>query len=389
VSAGLEAGLYKNDVLIDVTNEVGDNLLAKSFKWIKDNETLEEEEYKIVLDADITVNTGFSIGTGPTGSSTGNADKNKNITITLQGLTTTRTITMDGKSALFTVYGKDATDVPHLILDENITLKGYSNNNSALVVIGDINKTGKLTMMAGSRITGNTTTTTGGGVYVLGGGTFDMEGGSIDNNQTTNSGGGVYADTFTMSGGSIENNSAGTTTSPGSGGGVYAGTFTMSGGVIKNNNCVELNDGVAAENFSNAFGGGVYVGGTFTMSGNAEISDNSAEIGGGVVVPLSTFDMQGGTIAKNRASIAGAAVAVSEYANKFSKSGGIIYGVTGTNANKSADGIGANVHSIAIYSSYNDYWEYEPSAKFYYDDTANTGTALDSTQTGTNWIAVP
>ena len=187
------AGLYRNDEAspIDLSGIGGedDNLLVKSFAYIKANST-EGDAYTIVLDEDISDNSkaGFSIGSGVSSSSTGNDAKNKNLTITLQGLDETRTITKTNAGALFTVYGStDAeADTPHLILGENITLAGYNSNTSALVVAGYTQSTnnyiGKLTMKTGSRITGNTNTSNnaaGGGVNVVAGGTFIMEDGVI------------------------------------------------------------------------------------------------------------------------------------------------------------------------------------------------------------------
>jgi hypothetical protein len=371
VSAGLEAGLYKNDEKVpDAELTAGANLLVKSFAWIKEKETLDGDEYKIVLDADITVSTGFSIGTGPSNSSTGTADKNKNITITLQGLTTTKTITMNVQGALFTVYGKSG-DVPELIVGENITLQGSSTNNSPLVMIGNgTNNIGKLTMLAGSRITGNTNTNQAGsgGVNVAQGSTFNMEGGSIDRNQATVNGGGVYnGGTFNMTGGIIENNIAATKF----GGGVYDnnGEFIMSGGAISDNKAPGRN----------SYGGGV-VASKFTMSGTALITRNEANSGGGVMVNSTNnsnfFTMNGGTISGNRANKLGAAViAFPTSTGPFIKTGGIIYGIDENDeekANKKAAGVTVTVHAI------------EMSGVGYYDATADENVSLDSS-VADNW----
>jgi hypothetical protein len=377
VIAGLEAGLYQNDVLIDLSGVTGDNLLAKSFNWIKDNVTIEDDEYKILLDEDITVTNGFSIGTGPTGSSTGNdASKNKNITIRLQGLTTVRTIITDNTGALFTVYGANANDVPHLILGENITLQGNNNNNnsSALVMIGKgTSNMGKLTMENGSRITGHTSTgANGGGVYIYAGSTFEMKKGTIDLNKSTataGKGGGIYlAGTLIMHDGSvIEKNEIGTTTSTSGvqGAGVWMGgnaTFNMDGGIIRNNKCISTTTTSAVG------GGGVYAT-KFTMSGGS-ILNNEALNGGGVMIASSKnnfFHMEGGVIAGNRAVSMGAAV-LRYNAGAFEKTGGIIYGTDDAeeNANKKTDEVSGIVHSI----------EMGNSNGAYYDGTAGTGVTL-------------
>ncbi len=130
--------------------------------------------------------------------------------------------------------------------------------------------------MSGGTITGNETTGSsshGGGVQVYGG-TFTMQGGNITGNRTQTSGGGVYissgSSTFTMSGGTISGNTA----EGNKGGGVYvnSGTFNMSGGTISNNEAVQKNVGGNLI----GYGGGVYVqyNGTFKISGNPVISGN-------------------------------------------------------------------------------------------------------------------
>jgi hypothetical protein len=98
--------------------------------------------------------------------------------------------------------------------------------------------------MSNGAISGNTVSSSGGGVHVSGG-TFTMSGGAISGNIASGGGGGVLVKnaggTFTMSGGAISGN-----TSPSAGGGVYVynnGTFTMSGGAqVDLNNPVYLSD---------------------------------------------------------------------------------------------------------------------------------------------------
>jgi hypothetical protein len=295
------AGLYRNDEVLakNLTDTAGTTILDKAFAWIKANNDTEGTEYTIVLDEDIDVATGFNIGTGAgVSSSTGNGANDKGLTVTLLGLDETRTVTKTAAGALFTVYGStDNSDIPHLILGENITLKGYSSNTSALVAVGNsTTNMGKMTMKDGSTITGNTSSaSTGGGVYVMTKGEFIMEGGNISNNNTTGS-------------------SAATTI----GAGVrVAGIFTMNGGSIKNNT-------------SNGYGGGVAVGRTPAI-----------------------FEMKGGTIAGNRAKGRGAAVyKTSVDEGTFHKTSGIIYGIAASDdlANKSTTE--ALVHAIQIVNSY-------------------------------------
>jgi hypothetical protein len=159
----------------------------------------------------------------------------------------------------------------------DLTLRGRTGNSVPVVWV---NARGTLLMKAGSLITGNTSASSGGGVYVDNG-TFTMSGGAVSDNTSSNpfGGGGVGVNnsgTFTMSGGAVSGN---TSSSGGGGVGVNSwGTFTMSGGTVSGN--------------TSSSGGGVGVAwsgaGTFTMSGGA-VSGNTASSGGGVGVNNSPY----------------------------------------------------------------------------------------------------
>ena len=207
-----------------------------------------------------------------------------------------RTINFSGQGSLFTV-GSGVT----LILNDNVILKGITNNNYSLMDIG-----GTLIMNTGSKIIDNFSTSYyGGGVSVYG--TFIMNGGEISGNTATNSGGGVYVGggTFTMTGGEISGNTR-------YGVSVYeTGTFTMSGGKISGNTnggvfvgnglgSFTMNGGVISGNIVSTTGGGVYICyGTFTMN-DGEISGNIVpSTGGEVSVYSGTFTMSGGKISGN------------------------------------------------------------------------------------------
>jgi hypothetical protein len=350
VGGGTVPGLYwvtqeKTDTVEEAIQAVegfttsGDSLLTAAFTAINADATNTSSHYLIVLGVNEENAPGYGIGAGITSISANTGNK-ANVKITLRGSVkytddyeTNITIQKSSTAgALFTVYGNAANDMPELIL-EDITLKGISGNNDALVVAGygTNAKIGNLTMNSGSRITGNTISTNsakGGGVHIASYSKFTMNGGMIDNNKKTYSGnnaangaGVIVANfgIFTMTGGSIENNIAGTSAVAGTvyGGGVNSsGTFTMSGGTIKGNTCVAASD-------KNTSGGGVYVkAGTFTMSGTAVIERNEAKTGSGVSVE-GTFLMQGGEIKGNNASADSGAVNVY---GTFTKTGGIIYG---------------------------------------------------------------
>jgi hypothetical protein len=265
VKGGFAAGLYQNGDLIE-NLDAGDNLLARSFAWIKAN-SAEEDGYVIVLDEDINVSAGFTIGSGAgASSSTGNGNDNKNLKITLEGLDQARTITKTGTGALFTVYGGTG-DLPELILGENITLQGHSSNTTALVVVGNTanTKMGELIMKDGSRITGNTgaVANAGAGVLVSPGGTFTMNGGSIDgNNNTRTSGtapGAVFIANnaeFKMTGGVIAKNSTAMTSSTGAVGLGSSAPFEKTGGTIYGA------EAAAGENANNCVNAVFILGGT-------------------------------------------------------------------------------------------------------------------------------
>jgi len=240
-----------------------------------------------------------------------------NVTIILRGDGVNRTIRLSKNGTMFTVKPSVT-----FILDNNVTLKGHSQNTSVLVNVDG----GILIMNTGATITGNDNVASynayGGGVY-MGNGTFEMNGGTISNNNATN-GSGVYVSsgtTFKMTSGTISNNK-------GCGVYVYSGTFTMSGGTISSNQK-----------------GGVYVySGTFTMS-DGTISGNSASSGGGVYLDgySGTFTMRGGIITSNTAIEYGGGVYRNNNYGTFTKTGGTITGYNSdrTNGNVVKDGAGA------------------------------------------------
>ena len=219
-----------------------------------------------------------------------------NITIILRGDSINRTIRLTSNGTMFTIKSNVT-----FILDNNITLRGHSQNTGNMVnVEGGIFK-----MNDGATITGNKGES---GVYVRWG-TFEMIGGVISEN-TAFEGGGVYnRGTFTLNGGMISGNTAS------NGGGVYnSGNFIISNGTISEN---------AASN-----GGGISIYGDFEMNGGT-ISGNDASLSGGGVYVFwqfnsAIFNMRGGTITNNTATEYGGGVYVNN--NKFTKISGTITG---------------------------------------------------------------
>jgi len=176
-----------------------------------------------------------------------------NITVVLRGDNINRTIRLRSNDRMFEV----CSDVI-LILDNNLTLQGHSQNTGhhLVNVLG-----GSFIMNSGSAITGNG----GGGVWISSG-IFTMNGGTISGN-TRDYGAGVKLDggTFTMNNGTINGNTAS------NGAGVYnSGNFTMRGGTITNNTARE-------------YGGGVYSNGTFIKAGGIITGYNSDQSNGNAV----------------------------------------------------------------------------------------------------------
>jgi hypothetical protein len=268
--------------------------LASALAWLKIN-AASGTSYTVLLGDDETLPPwtlgGYGSGTNVT------LNNLTGVTLTLKGDAAERVVQLSGQGSLFTVNSGVT-----LILDQNITLWGRSDNNASLM---QVSSNGILKMNAGAKITGNTASYSGGGVSISSG-TFTMTGGEISGN-TASSGGGVYvaSGTVTIISGEISNNTAS------SGGGVYvaSGTFTMSGGEINRNTTTALS--------SESRGGGVYVsGGAFTMSGgkiSGNIVSSSSSIsaipssgnGGGVYVISGTFTISDGEISGNTASSGG------------------------------------------------------------------------------------
>ena len=273
------------------------------------------------------------------------------VTVVLRGDGQMRTVSLSENGSLFEVgYGVT------LVLDDNITLQGRSDNTHPLVWV---DHGGSLIMNAGARIVGNTNANPdgwprGAGVKVHVGGAFTMNGGEISDNHVIESwpgGGGVVVSghdgietRFVMHGGTITDN-----TSEGQGGGVaiYHGTFDMYGGTIYyntaysggggvfvvDNGTFAMQGGTISDNISEENGGAVNVNndGTFTMHGG-DIMDNTAQSGGGVHVSSDgTFGMYGGTISDNHSTgwPGGGGVYVGRDGT-FDMNGGTISGNTAT-----------------------------------------------------------
>jgi hypothetical protein len=165
---------------------------------------------------------------------------------------------------------------------ENIEISGAEGKYGYGIYI---QKDAQVTLGPGAAVRNNANA----GVFVADGGSCFIDGSEIVNNINI---GAYVKGVLNLTGGSIKDNSSST-----GGGGVYiveGGHFTMSGGTITGNRTG------TAQKYS---GGGVYVseGGRFTLSGGTITGNESHGAGGGVFVEAGgVFDQNGGTINRNK-----------------------------------------------------------------------------------------
>jgi uncharacterized repeat protein (TIGR02543 family) len=209
-------------------------------------------------------------------------------------------VCVKGANSVFTMGGGS-------IRDNEVSVSSNGHGGGVAIVGG-----GTFIMTDGS-ISGNKTSYYGGGVAIKGdGATFTMTGGSISANgmdlHNGGYGGGVYMPSngvsFTLDGGVITENKAR------SGAGVMISgegtTFTMISGAISNNIASNMHTDKVTSGIIYADCGGAYIAGTnntFNMSGG-EISGNTSEwYHGGLMIGSSSsdFNMTGGVIRNNTA----------------------------------------------------------------------------------------
>jgi hypothetical protein len=192
-----------------------------------------------------------------------------NATVTIQGAGGERIISLSQNTGMFEV-GNGST----LILGENITLRGHSDNNRPLIRIID---GGHLIMNDGAVMENNQS---------AGAGTPNYDGGAIRMFGTAR---------FTMNGGIIRNNSGGR------GGGIHmgGGTIQMAGGTIYGTDG-GANANIATTNYAALYGilyYGTFVGGTFYPAGTISNENRTIRMVGGELdspLPAATVSTNGG-----------------------------------------------------------------------------------------------
>jgi hypothetical protein len=280
------------------------------------------------------------------------------MTVTIDG--GGRTVTLANTGSLITLGNNVTLVLKNIILEGRGIESDDPMNSTALVTVSAGRK---LELGINALITGNKSSSNGGGVYVASNGTLDLSGGAISGNAVSSSsdsnGGGVYvasSGTLNLDSGKISGNAASSSSEP-YGGGVYVatgGTLKLSGGEISgntvsssNNNSTVRGGGVSNQgnfimnggkisdntNFYSFMSGGngVQNGGTFTMI-DGEISGNRATpigeystiaVGGGVTIQ-GTFTMSGGEISDNTVSPSGGEIP------DYSRGGGVYTSSDGT-----------------------------------------------------------
>jgi hypothetical protein len=285
-------------------------------------------------------------------------------TIILRGNGGVREISLSSQGHLFTI---GYSNVETVFVVRDITLKGMTTNNKALLYLYD----GELIMESGAIVTGNTTSSPGGGVQSMYGSFYMRDNALVSGNTASSYGGGVYIEngSFTMQ----DNASVSGNTSSSYGGGVYTknGSFTMRGNASVSGNTAtksgevrgggvyvekgsftmednaSVNTNTASSSGSSASGGGVYIdGGNFTITGNVSVNGNTASShdssarGGGICFlggsSGGTFTMQGNaSVSGNRLLLTpssssskawGGGVFLYTTGTTFTKTGGVIYG---------------------------------------------------------------
>ncbi len=206
--------------------------------------------------------------------------------ITLQDMTLsngTDIIDGNGGGAVY-IWGASAD----IILDNVIISGNVSTTDGGGVFLYN----GRLTIQGNSRVTSNTATLNGGGIFNRRG-LLTINNIELDNN-LSRQGGGIYLNrsesSLVLNGGNIHNNETTATGGNFPGGGIHVnnGTATLNGGIIQHN--------------SSYRGGGIVVRrGSATLNGT-QIYSNTATYGGGVYVAEATavFTQTSGNITENR-----------------------------------------------------------------------------------------
>ena len=224
------------DIAYSVTDGVSD-IFQKTYVYLNGLSHTEMTEYTMVIASDFTFKDEYYDGLNA-----------KNVTLYVIGAATERTITT--KREVVKV-NKDHEGI--VVFGKNITITASEQLTKAII---DINGNGKVTMKAGSKISGITTTAQCIVKMSSGGNTLTLEGGEIINNtiNANNVAATIYmpwGGTLVMNAGSISNNVVTNTSDKVTVGGIYSpqnySKITKNGGVISGNTAgISLTGGATA-----------------------------------------------------------------------------------------------------------------------------------------------
>lgn len=184
---------------VDFTGAAGIAEIDKIVNYINANPA----QYALLLDGDVNV-----IG------NTTRALSASGTKLTIIGIGSERTISLSSTGRILTVGASGATGV-ELTLGNNVTVTGWAANTTSVL---HVQNGAALTMLAGSKITGNTSSGGSSGFYgaavsVADASSFTMEGGTISGNSSTTASnlsvGGLYAtgtSNIALKGGNITGN---------------------------------------------------------------------------------------------------------------------------------------------------------------------------------------
>ncbi len=207
------------------------------------------------------------------------AVRQKNATVTLyqdwKAVTGTRMGTADSG------FVNDGVICVPLGCEITIDLNGYNIDRTLVTAIPDgevifvqsgatLNLTDTKSASGRSgKVTGGNTAGDAGGIFVEGGGTFNMWGGSVSGNTAAGAGGGVFLgdqSTFYMTGGTVSDNRA----------------SESGGGMAAVNSSIRVVSGQFTKNSAGLNGGGMYLQGGATELNACSVEANTAGCGGGI-----------------------------------------------------------------------------------------------------------
>lgn len=245
-----------------------------------------------------------------------------NISMDFSGGTISNNNAKSGNGGGISTVAYSGFEPPILNISEDATISGNTASTSG----GGVRNAGTLIMNGGT--ISNNNATNGGGISNAGGASLTLQMGDIIGNNTTSTGGGIWSagPLRIMSGTVISDNN----TNGNGGGGIwctYSGSnvckLDMTGGVVSNNKAsqgggigfsspndsvthtISGNSTLISENTASIDGGGIYILNspvTVNFSNGSIYKNTATNSGGGIFINAGTFKMNSGSISNNKAT---------------------------------------------------------------------------------------